>query len=73
MRNFAGQPEWGGFVHPSGALLLFNVPDYTGNDWPYPGRQYRLNTVTGAWCEGLGIPAAQWATFEERALFRHDQ
>ena len=71
VQQFAGEPEWGGFAHPNGAFLFFNIPDYTGREWPYPGRQYVLNIVKGAWCEFLGIPAAGWATFEGRTFFSH--
>lgn len=58
-------PGWQVIEYPKGALVVVNVPQSDETTI----QQYVMNTVTGAWCNFVGLNALCWTLFGQNLFF----
>lgn len=63
-RLYRSEFGWQPIIYPTGAMLIFNIPQGGGRF-----HQYVFNTLTGAPCRFTGIDAVSWALFGDRIFF----
>lgn len=51
--------------YPKGALILVNIPQADGVSF----QQFVMNSVTGAWCNFVGVNALSWSLFDQLLYF----
>lgn len=64
-RDWSANFGWQLISYPKGTRAILNVPALANS----AQQQYVMNTVTGAWCRFIGMPANCWETFKERLFF----
>lgn len=62
--NYRDNAGWMGLVYPQGTQIIINVP-LTSTSFV----QHVVNTLTGAWCRYLNLPAYCWSLFLGKPYF----
>lgn len=62
---YAGNFGWQFISYPRGTLAILNIPTVANQT----SIQYAMNTITGAWCQFLGINANCWELYNEMLYF----
>jgi hypothetical protein len=56
---------WQLIGYPRGTAAFLNIPTTEGS----AGRQFVMNTLSGAWCRYIGMNAICWETMDDRIFF----
>ena len=64
-QNYSGNFGWQFISYPKGQLAILNIPQVTNQT----SVQYVMNTLTGAWCQFVGLNANCWETLNDNIYF----
>jgi hypothetical protein len=64
-RQYSANFGWQLIEYPKGQLVILNIPQQENQTIV----QYVMNTLTGAWCQFIGLQACTWGIFNNKPYF----